>query len=759
MNTDIDINLIQQKLDESWEDAEISSMNMDQIIDTKLRKNIHDRYERTTYSNAYRLIRVFRHLKLDYVFHKARMLTAKLAVTRGDVTCIYGYIYAMWLPDTKDQFEINYVCHGPTYKSMDGEYRSRFSSLQYFNDSIESNKKQFEIAENYILERISGEDIDIHIDLYVHDDFKNKREFMRAINESRLPIKLLTAAWICDAKAMSNRPGHVNAGYPDVIIGPYDSEILNSMKLDKIQTDLEYTKLKSDTIVGEYYGSFEVGQKLFPLTLIEITRREDINFPVWREIYISELASNCVLNYLSPSFPASSNWFYIQHNEPSLFDNDTMHVKFNHSKIAGNITQQLKNIDKLNYHKHEPISDKFFKLSRRIESSMLLSNSEIRLSNLALCLTSENVGKTFSTITSMIASGEELIPNYTPIDTNIPTSKSKHRSSLKNIFNDHEIFMKHIFEWIYGMLCLHRQLKVMHGDPHMNNITVKNEIFIKPILVDTYNIYIVDGVPHLIPFTGLTSSFIDFSRSLIGDSERIEHEFGPRFAEIFFKDQKGRILGLLYQQFHDLVSKYRIEIESNLVMNFPLMFKILTALDIYSMFSSMTYMMELSEVFNPRDKKSPRVENHPDNILLIKNIIVDIEQFINREIERVCKGQLKKVSDIEWPAVTIINKYFTSLAKINLSGDDRIINVYSASNPIVYDIGDFDNMGPFLSPDIIKEVAKKLNIDLTTVEGGPLDIWERYKKYDETDTVSHMIQHIEEQEKEDLQFEPWMLLV
>src|SRR5690606_14745533 len=112
----------------------------------------------------------------------------------------YGYIYATWEED--DQFKIDYVCYGPTYRSMDGEYRGRFTPLSKFEYSVKKNIKQFEIAEKYILERISNEDLDIHVDLHVHAEFPNKREFMRVINESRLPIKLLTAAWICDAKSI-----------------------------------------------------------------------------------------------------------------------------------------------------------------------------------------------------------------------------------------------------------------------------------------------------------------------------------------------------------------------------------------------------------------------------------------------------------------------------------------------------------------------------------------------------------------------------
>lgn len=752
-----------EKLEERWTLEEISLMNVDQIKNEKLRKTISKSHARTSFGNAYRLIRVFRPMKLDYVFHKARILTAKLMATRGNVTCIYGYIYAIWLPDTKDKFEINYVCFGPTYRSMDGEYRNRIMPVEYFNQSVTENIKQFEIAEQYMLDRISNEDLDLHIDPYVHDEFKNKKGFINAINESRLPIKMLTAAWICDALDMKLHPGHVNKSYPEVIVGPYDSDVLNSMKLDKIQTDLTY--IRDDpggSEADKYTGSFAMGQKIFPLGLREITRREDINFSTWREIYISELASNCVVNYLSPSFPASSNWFYIQHNEPNLFDNETMHVKFNHSTIAGNIAEQLKHIDKLNYRRHEPINDKFFKLSRSIESSILLSDSELRLSDLALCLTNEYVGKTFATIVHMIATKEELTPPYMPTmgDTVPKLLKTDTHAQLKYVFSDHLVFTKHIFELIYGMLCIHRQVKIIHGDPHMNNVTIKNEVYTKQSLANHYVCYIVDGVPYVTPYTGLTSSFIDFSRGLIGDKERIIREFGPRFAEIFFRDQNGRILGLLYQQFPELVSKYRIEIESNLVLNFPLMFKIITAIDLYSVCQNMLYMIELSELFQS-DKSSHKghVISHPDNIKLMKSLSDEAEKIVIDGIERICKGQIKRQTDIEWPAVTLISKYFTSLTEINLKESDIIINIFSASNPIKYDIGDFDNMGPFLSHDTVQEAATAAGVNLIDLAESTLEKWKKYKKYDETDTVSHMIHQIEEQEQQNLKFEPWMLLM
>ena len=116
----------------------------------------------------------------------------------------------------------------------------------------------------------------------------------------------------------------------------------------------------------------EMGQKFIPLTIAEVlpSRREDINFASWRELYLNMIASNLVLNFVCPSFPLINSWFYIQNTRASIFDNLAMHDRYKHSDIAREITNQVRAADMMNYIEGDknrgPINNRFLRLSSEI---------------------------------------------------------------------------------------------------------------------------------------------------------------------------------------------------------------------------------------------------------------------------------------------------------------------------------------------------------------------------------------------------------
>lgn len=57
--------------------------------------------------------------------------------------------------------------------------------------------------------------------------------------------------------------------------------------------------------------SQNISQKLYPTTLGQITRIGDINYPVWRDIFVSTMLTDIVINGISPHFLICGGWTYI----------------------------------------------------------------------------------------------------------------------------------------------------------------------------------------------------------------------------------------------------------------------------------------------------------------------------------------------------------------------------------------------------------------------------------------------------------------
>lgn len=722
------------------------------IVDPVLREFV-TQLNLKQWSHKNRIVRNIQRLKYIYVLSKSDIISTCFKVSLDETSAIYGYLHGRCIKGKKDNtFEPEFICTGPTYRSQDGEYRGRVIPYSQFLELFNTYSEVFQPIEEMILNRMESKRLTFQTDFYYPMNCSHPtKKLEEFINNNRLPIKLYILCWFVDFYKIHHKTieNHVNPAYQYIIYQKEDIPILEQL-IKKMTGEVSYQLLQikimdyKQTITDPQLNIIELqcGQKIFPMTVIEAMRPDDINFSVWREIYVNNLVSNLVLNLISPSFPFINNWFYIQNAHAGLFDNVSMHDKFTHSEIATDVSMQLKEIDKYNYvnsNKDEgPLDNRFFRLSRSIHKSIVFADSNIRLTDLAMCITSEYVGRTLRDIPMLIVNKE-------------------HWFGLDLVFTDYDIFSKHMFEFIYSFYCMNSKCGIIHGDLHMNNATIYRLYIMKTsngqaLVKDPHIMYIIEDLIYVFKHVGLFSMVIDLSRAIIGDHEKIEHEYSPRFAEMYFKEQNIRIMHMIYHYFPKLIEKYRDNIENLLLNNFPTMFKILTPVDTFVIMSNIAAMFSVDDAFT-----RGTIPIAKGAMKLLSQLATKAEALIVHNLQALIEGRINTPDDIEWPNLVILRDVFkdfimtpNELKKSNIN----VVEVFNGNNDIISDIDDYTTWGPLLSLAGEEKLRKQLNYPYA---GETYNQWRKFKKIDESIPLDELTKKYEDKEKDVLDFEPWMM--
>jgi len=739
-------------------------------------------------------------MKHTYLISKKSSIVTCFKVTWKGVTCICGYLYSRNTPESVSNpnnpntsglnpdpnttspnttspnttspnttspntaglnnkpIVHQYVCTGPTFKSQDGEWRGRMIIWDQFNAIFEKYSAVFEPIEQMVIERMNASELSFQTDFYFPEGGSQHRLLLEdSVNCLRLPIKYFILCWVYDFYNIHYgiAPNHINLEYKHVF---YQSE--NVSLFDKAILlaggDKDYTDIMAAIAYCKHINSvrramypLQCGQKLVPLTALEASQIGDINFSIWREIYISTITSNLVLNFISPSFSIINNWYYIQHAHNGMFDNKTMHAKYEQSGIADKMSIRLVEINKANYVDNNfdkgPINSKFFEMSENIKDSISYADNNIKLTDLVIGLTSEYVGRTLRDIPKMAVMDVIML------------------NILGKIFSCDGIFTKHMFEYVYAIYCMNTKIGAIHGDLHLNNVTIHrlynfaDSTTGKIYITDPRIAYIIGPAAYIFPHIGSFSTIIDFSRAIIGDRARLERDFSVDFVNQYDEYQHGRILHILHHYFPALMKKYESEIRNLLVENFPLVFKIFSAIDSYVLMSNIKLMIELEEAFT-----SGKLPLAPCAIKLLTRIADQAEKFITANMQKAALGSIKSVDEIPWPNHQIIQDCFSDYLFTGVRGKndkptagadckitDNVIDIFNYNNDITSEIEEIDTWGPLLSLDKYIELHKKYNIDTAHCAE-----WFAHKSNDEMPGIQELVAKYVNPNDE--KYESWM---
>jgi hypothetical protein len=322
--------------------------------------------------------------------------------------------------------------------------------------------------------------------------------------------------------------------------------------------------------------------------------------------------------------------------------------------------------------------------------------------------------------------------------------------AIMQFFTSEPHFHKHVFEFIYAFYNMNTKVGIFHGDLHLNNATY-NRYYRLPD-TNPHIMYNIESSFYVFPHNGAFSSIIDFSRSVIGNRDRLVHDFNEAEADEYFKLQRGRIIQLIYHYFPTFIEKHRATIESLLIDKFELMFKLLTAIDTYTLASNLSALFVLDPAF-----KDGRIVVPQSITKFLIRLAQTAEALIVSNLRDIIDGKIKKPSDIEWPNNTIIKTMFDSYLFQNYTKVNKerfpICDYFSSENEVVYDIQDAANWGPLLALDKQLQLAKKYGIDISDYEKAI-----REMERDETEKIEYLMSQYRREEKDLTKIESWMLV-
>ena len=338
------------------------------------------------------------------------------------------------------------------------------------------------------------------------------------------------------------------------------------------------------------------------------------------------------------------------------------------------------------------VVNKFKTLSEKINDPITYANDEILMSNVALNIISEYVGRTF-------------------YDMVILSQKSTYYNKLlgnpfgnfKNLY-----FKRYVFEICYNILCLNQKAGIIHGDLHLNNVTGKPSKY-NTECSESRSLYIIDSENYYVmPNNNYNICIIDFSRSIILPEKLnlYKDESLPKSFDSYNnleKIQKEQIERLIYiYNSYSNNSTNIDELKFIFSTKFEAVFKLLTVVDIYG------FTKKLLKLFNMDNIKIDK-----NCVTLLNSINTDCKIFLYEYMNKLILDSdfSSDILKMDYPLKTIIRKNFASFFFNKSDAVTFEINdVYNINNKIKYSTNVLERFAPFMTNSAEKKNIEGLHI-------------------------------------------------
>lgn len=633
---------------------------------------------------------------VDTVYTVYRIYDTKL-----DKSCIYSIVLYN-LDDThKIHGNLSYMNYTPQYiniggscVSKDGEYRSILNNLFFINkiSQLHINNIILDIEKYLISKQHQRKQILSFDTYYPNDNIAEQHAELEYLNNTNRIIYFTYAWFITYYKHYMNiMEDNLNESFK-IIFLKHEKEDIAFFKLliekytmkeiDLLRFYFNNNFLSSSDFYESYYDNIKLGQKLIPLSLSDVQNPFNLMYKPWREYLININITNLVTNNITPGFPICNNYSYIKNTKKTLYDNEIQYEKLHSSGIAISIYELLNkarsytymNLDKDKIIKEKInswISNKFKTLHDKINDPIDFIKNDMIMSEVTLAMVSEYTGRTIWDVFILISKS----PYYNKLVGEPLTSRGS------------KYFTKYIFDVCYSLLAMNEKYGIIHGDLHLNNITLHNNTyksFSENGIKNPQILYIIDdNNQYIFDTCGYYSCIIDYSRSIIlPDKLSLLKDLSlPKSHEYlidhdkFHLEQVKRLIHI-YKCYSD--DKTDSETLTFIFKNkFEAVFKLLTATDVYSMVDKILKLFLSDELKKPHDK----------SLLMLKNIKEISNQFITIEMSKLIniKEYEQIVLKMEWPIKTIIEKCFYE-NNINNYELKTIVDVFNINNNIKYSI-------------------------------------------------------------------------
>lgn len=567
-----------------------------------------------------------------------------LRLHRGGASACFGYIY-------QHKGENIYTCFGPTFDSMDGEYRHHFFPWKQLEIMHHHWSEELKTMRQYLQNKLKSE---FRI---THETAPNGGPVRYSPNDAFI---ILTAVFVGLAlwKGYNILPVHANPTLIDISGVNTDPFLIKYWETLSQSVLLDLSRYISRVFVDPptpIKVRVEIGQKLVLITRKAAEQAGSLSHRVWRELNFYRRVSELVMNYICPSFSLFVGLIIIPGITDKMVDNGVQKARIAQSESIRQLSAEIEQLRSRTY-KLDPISKKEIYVSAVMEGMsdamqfpLDYAEEYLILAREGACIVMEHLGRTFGNLKSYLRMGEfgKLSGNMT---TNIHS------------------FTKCVFEYVYALYAMNYKLHLVHADLHLNNITLFIVSFTQyhtGIWDPTYVIYDVHGQLYIFTHYMFTSGIIDFSRSV-----SLNKRTDPRDLD----DTRYRMLGIWESLVPDFFNEHRDKMRAA-VFEYPeLMFKLFSAVDTYKLSKFMI------DYFNTELKV-------PSSFHALLNRVLDIaKNYLIQQPLLLFNHQPELVEALDWPNLAVIKNCFEAY-RIELfkpPEDFRLADYYSIDNPVRY---------------------------------------------------------------------------
>jgi hypothetical protein len=525
----------------------------------------------------------FLSLKLRYPLGPDGYSCVALVAALGDTTAHYGYAY--WRRGQESAAAPEYICVSPTFESRDGEYRRRFIRGTVFLAAYESLVDDLTPFEEAVVAMTASGDLRLTPIAYPEED-DAARVTSAAVAAARLPILAFSVALALDLWRSRRRTLMIHTSRSHVNLMAAISKMYPDLAESCPNVSLNVFKRGVENSL-----SVQCGQKLVPMFTREAMQVLDYNLAAWRELAVSRLVSDLVLNFVSPSFAIYNQWTYIEGADAALFENPAMEERYARGAVAAVASHSLREARRklgdaeVNYHTEG--------LSAHVYESLEYAQSYLLMSPVALAHTMEDVGWSMGSLEDFV----RRTPASTP--------------AAADAFATPDAAARHLFELAYAAHCLHTKAGVAHTDLHSNNMTLyawgrsaawkkgdDGAAVYTPYYDDPVVVYVAgprgEADTYIFPAAGDSACIIDYSRCILGPAFRPRLEAGrsAQYATNFYRDQVNRVMRALHRYAPEYVAAHQNAIKAAVLANFEAVFPILCAVDFIAIGSNLGTMLE-----------------------------------------------------------------------------------------------------------------------------------------------------------------------
>jgi hypothetical protein len=608
------------------------------------------------------------------------------------------YAYAYW-PKESSALTPEYACISPTFRSQDGEYRERFLWGPQLEKNYAANEEILGVLEDQVTRMLAEGKLDVNVDFYGSDEPDILR---RGCEDSRLKLRLFIGALIMDARdAVHGRlQNHVNSNYTAFMRTMHGMVLKHLNKIGAAET----VKLQNVFRSGKNSSlRARCGQKVAPLTLREAMNIGDLGHGPWREARVARWAGDLVINGIAPMFPIYNNWTIIS-SDRHMFENEPMYRKFERGDLAEKAAAHLREARKT----MAPLVADFRaqQFDAHMYETIVYAQESLVLSDSAICSVDEHVGPTIGSLPAIARKSRSVAP------------------AICRFFESGEMQERYLFDLCYGAHVLHTRVGVVHGDLHVNNMTlfeyahrfhaehrgkdvVYSEICPNPVVA-----YVIgdagEADTYVFPHDGSFACLIDFSRATLGPSA-LARAARERGLEGFGRSQAARALRILNHYIPNHVQPRQEKIKGLLLAEPAAMFELIAAVDFIAIGRNIAFLLGQVRDAEPEADDLRRFSVAAEGGALAAEVERHATEFLLEGLATLEHGGRRS----RRPPVgeTIIRRVFehrgfAAWAAARADAEATLVDIYRATAPLSYSADEYETFPPWAK---FEELEKHLD--------------------------------------------------